>query len=604
MSCTLSIQHSNGIIDCLVIFPPSLKVFLDGELIGKFSFKKGQRYNIAPGKHQVYLSWAWSLGFNSDSNTIEFSLKKYEDIIIIYSWNRLSGSPIIKPISALGIKQDNTDVPSLDESMKSLREMGFYLPYSKCNKSRETTSTIYEKQSTLNQRKNKLNRVESLLKNDSSHKWLTRPIFSGTAAWDWISLVFTPTIGIAVSAYVAINLFSREIEVNRKNLEDQINHNIEVNRVTLRETREQNSFMLYRQQMQDLILEHGLERADSSEKDFPSREILLARALTSSIIRELRASRNREIVNFLYMSNLIQAGTTALLSDNFLAGADLEEAYLMNVDLSRANMTNAKLKGANLQSSSLSFSQLREANLDNINLSFSDLKNANLEKTELDGAKLIGSDLRNSNLSSASLIGTDFDGANLEGAIIKNVLWGSKTNFFNSRGIHKAIIKWDEISKDFKKDLESSMILSEGIEMATIGDIENSISTFKAVENIDHKRKISVFSWNTLCWFGSIHGKAREVIYACDNALKSIEESKNLSLDTKSRFTKMVKDSRGVARGIIGDNIGAISDLQKGLNTLSIDAQNRRKMWIDLLKRGENPFTSNELLYLRKYESD
>ncbi len=97
---------------------------------------------------------------------------------------------------------------------------------------------------------------------------------------------------------------------------------------------------------------------------------------------------------------------------------------------------------------------------------------------------------------------------------------------------------------------------------------------------------------NRICWNGSIRGANREVMVVCDRAVE-------LS-PTKVGY----RDSRGIARALSGNVVGAIEDFQVYVdsNAQIKKLTNRRalrKKWIEALKAGSNPFDSMELHRIR-----
>jgi tetratricopeptide (TPR) repeat protein len=93
---------------------------------------------------------------------------------------------------------------------------------------------------------------------------------------------------------------------------------------------------------------------------------------------------------------------------------------------------------------------------------------------------------------------------------------------------------------------------------------------------------------NSLCWSGSLHGEAAKVMDACEKVVKLASES------------WFYQDSRGLARALTGDIQGAIEDFQSFVELTENDEyKQKRQGWIDALRRGENPFTPEELERLR-----
>jgi tetratricopeptide (TPR) repeat protein len=89
---------------------------------------------------------------------------------------------------------------------------------------------------------------------------------------------------------------------------------------------------------------------------------------------------------------------------------------------------------------------------------------------------------------------------------------------------------------------------------------------------------------NSLCWYGSLAGKASEVMEACQRAVETHEEHGGY------------RDSRGVARALVGEKEGAIEDFRYYIQwgkTTGKRPQSRiqqRVQWIRQLKAGGNPF--------------
>jgi WD40 repeat protein len=89
---------------------------------------------------------------------------------------------------------------------------------------------------------------------------------------------------------------------------------------------------------------------------------------------------------------------------------------------------------------------------------------------------------------------------------------------------------------------------------------------------------------NEICWYGSIRDHAQDVIQYCDRAVF-------LEPDNST-----YRGSRGLARAITGNKMGAISDFQYFIdNSYDSDLSLKRSRWIDALNAGLNPFTPDVL---------
>ena len=90
----------------------------------------------------------------------------------------------------------------------------------------------------------------------------------------------------------------------------------------------------------------------------------------------------------------------------------LNQAKLINVDLSNAILWKADLSEADLTGSNLTHADLSKTNLIN-----ADLTNANLSCADLNSANLRNANLTNTNLNYTDLIGADLIGTNIDKAI-------------------------------------------------------------------------------------------------------------------------------------------------------------------------------------------
>jgi tetratricopeptide (TPR) repeat protein len=96
--------------------------------------------------------------------------------------------------------------------------------------------------------------------------------------------------------------------------------------------------------------------------------------------------------------------------------------------------------------------------------------------------------------------------------------------------------------------------------------------------------------WNSICWFGSLWGKGKDVVFAGEHAVRL------------SPLTYQYKDTRGVARAQVGDFAGAIEDFKAYVAARGPDFEQREE-WIKLLQARQNPFTPERLRELRTKEA-
>jgi hypothetical protein len=98
-------------------------------------------------------------------------------------------------------------------------------------------------------------------------------------------------------------------------------------------------------------------------------------------------------------------------------------------------------------------------------------------------------------------------------------------------------------------------------------------------------------TWNSICWYASLYGYAERAMPACEATVAP--DSTNLAR----------RDSRAVARALVGDTDGAIADFTYIVDHAPEGAfLDMRAGWLDVLKAGGNPFTEKELLRLRGEE--
>src|SRR5204862_5813083 len=140
--------------------------------------------------------------------------------------------------------------------------------------------------------------------------------------------------------------------------------------------------------------------------------------------------------------------------------------------------------------------------------------------------------------------------------------------------------------------------LNRGRVLATADRIDEALAAYRDAQRDDPGLMISAAQWNVLCWWGCLFGKAKEVCFAGDQAV---------GLDGSGPRCQ----ARGLARALTGDRKGAIDDFEAFVQwqqqnpdaAESPEAAARlvatRRQWIDALRRGENPFTAEELVRLR-----
>ncbi|NEP85105.1 MAG: hypothetical protein F6K39_47650, partial [Okeania sp. SIO3B3] len=126
--------------------------------------------------------------------------------------------------------------------------------------------------------------------------------------------------------------------------------------------------------------------------------------------------------------------------------------------------------------------------------------------------------------------------------------------------------------------------VEEGKKLAKQGKIQETITLYEQAQRLDSDVEIDANDWGELCRSGSLNNQAQDVIFACENAVE-------LSPDNG-----FIQGSRGLARALTGDYPGAIEDFQVLVNSLEYEEEKAKvEGWIETLKKGENPITSEEL---------
>ena len=138
--------------------------------------------------------------------------------------------------------------------------------------------------------------------------------------------------------------------------------------------------------------------------------------------------------------------------------------------------------------------------------------------------------------------------------------------------------------------------LAQGTIFAEGGSVDDALRAYKRAQEIDPSLQINAEDWNQLGWYGSLHGRAADVMFACEKAVELEPEDGNL------------RDTRGLARALTGNTAGAIEDFKAFIATVEgrEDMQPfkaKRQQWVTALQNGGKPFTK-QLLSELESESD
>jgi WD40 repeat protein/tetratricopeptide (TPR) repeat protein len=148
-------------------------------------------------------------------------------------------------------------------------------------------------------------------------------------------------------------------------------------------------------------------------------------------------------------------------------------------------------------------------------------------------------------------------------------------------------------------EAEAKYLVAEGLIrtgqlLVRQGEVDAAIKIHNEAPKYYLDFQIGAPEWNNLCWWGSLFGKAKDVLFAADKAV---------TLDEKDGT---YRDTRGLARALTGDTKGAIEDFRAFIQwTKDTKQTNRfqnpirtRQTWIDALE-GRSPFTPDVLMNLR-----
>jgi hypothetical protein len=132
----------------------------------------------------------------------------------------------------------------------------------------------------------------------------------------------------------------------------------------------------------------------------------------------------------------------------------------------------------------------------------------------------------------------------------------------------------------------AAIALKEGaLYMVRYGRVEEALAFLEEAQSLDETLTISAENYNTICWFGALWNFAAQVLVACEEAVALEPDHGGIA------------DSRGVARAMTGDFVGAIEDFQFFIEWNGFGPESDlRQQWIEELEAGRNPFEDESLL--------
>ena len=122
--------------------------------------------------------------------------------------------------------------------------------------------------------------------------------------------------------------------------------------------------------------------------------------------------------------------------------------------------------------------------------------------------------------------------------------------------------------------------------------VDSALAAYREAVRWDTSFVPTAQTLNSLCWWGTLGGRARDVAGECEAAVKTSPDDGN------------IRDSRGLNRALNGNRIGAATDFQFFVTWSAGDSDYNRQRtdriaWIRDLKAGKNPFTPRVLAQLR-----
>ncbi len=230
----------------------------------------------------------------------------------------------------------------------------------------------------------------------------------GKTFWDWLQLFVVPLALVMIGYF-----FTAQQDARQQRAEEQ---RADIDRWLAEQRAQEEALQAYLDQMSGLLLERDLRASEEG-----SEVRMLARARTLAVLERVEPGREREVVEFLIETGLVQSeGTSEPIIS--LHAADLRHAELSGIELSGADLSGADLTGAHLRYADLSATDLSNANLTCGEPTYrdpdcADLVGANLKSADLSGAYLMGANLEDAEgLTEAQLEQT----ALLEGATMPN----------------------------------------------------------------------------------------------------------------------------------------------------------------------------------------
>ncbi|MCP6757851.1 MAG: AAA-like domain-containing protein [Fischerella sp. CENA71] len=131
------------------------------------------------------------------------------------------------------------------------------------------------------------------------------------------------------------------------------------------------------------------------------------------------------------------------------------------------------------------------------------------------------------------------------------------------------------------KDFFVLDLVSQAKEHLKQDEYNQAVAVYQKIEQLQPTKEVLAKAWNSLCRQGSLQGYVKNVVNdACEKAVKLAPENGD------------IRDSRGLARALVGNYAGAIEDFQVFIKSSKDDgAKRQREGWVKDLQAGKNPLT-------------
>jgi tetratricopeptide (TPR) repeat protein len=112
-------------------------------------------------------------------------------------------------------------------------------------------------------------------------------------------------------------------------------------------------------------------------------------------------------------------------------------------------------------------------------------------------------------------------------------------------------------------------------------EYSQAVAVYSKIEQLKPTKESLAKAWDSLCRRGSLQGYVKNVVNdACEKAVKFAPEDGD------------IRDSRGLARALVGNYAGAIEDFQVFIkSTNNSEFKKQREGWVKDLQAGKNPLT-------------